>query len=374
MNAFAGEAFTIRENVPLSSFCTMGVGGPARYFAVASSLDDLLSSVAHAHERGLPLAVVGAGSNIICSDAGFSGLVVKVGVKGIAFDPQSGSLSAKAGEEWDDVVRLTVQNHCAGFECLSGIPGTIGAAPIQNVGAYGQEIADTLVSLTAVDRATADVRTMTAADCEFGYRTSWMKSAGRDRLIVYQVDFQLRPHGAPTMTYKDVVAFATDAGWSSPSLQDVRDAVVAIRRRKGMVLDASDPDTRSVGSFFLNPVVSTGHAAEIQRAVAGTAATVAAFPAADGMVKIPAAWLLEAAGIRRGEQLGGAAVSSKQPLAITNRGTATAADVIALAASIKRRVYDAFGVQLTPEPRFIGFDDGSPEVAFLRGPDGMSAH
>lgn len=373
MNVFAGQGFAIRENVPLSGFCTIGVGGPAKYFASARSLGDLQLCAARSRDEGLPLTVVGAGSNIICSDAGFPGLVIRVAVKGIDFEPRSGSLSAKAGEDWDDVVRLAVERECAGFECLSGIPGTVGAAPIQNVGAYGQEIADTLVSLTAVDRVTADVRTMTAAECDFGYRTSWMKTAGHDRLIVYQVDFQLRPRGAPTVTYKDVVSFAGDAGWSRPTLKDVREAVLAIRRRKGMVLDPSDPDTRSVGSFFLNPVVSSDRAAEIQRA-AGTDTSVPAFPTPDGMVKIPAAWLLEAAGVRRGEQCGGAAVSSKQPLAITNRGAATAADVVGLAVSIKRRVYDAFGVLLIPEPRFIGFDDSSPEVAFLRGPDGMSAH
>ena len=253
-----------------------------------------------------------------------------------------------------------------GWRVLSafrGSPGSAGGTPVQNVGAYGQEVAQTIAEVTVLDRQSGDVATLSSAECKFGYRTSRFKREDEGRFVVCEVLFELSS-GPPTMTYPDVLRHLTLQGLASPALADVRDAVLSIRRRKGMVIDPSDPDTRSVGSFFMNPVVDADRHAGLVSTAAGP---VPGFVLQEDQVKIPAAWLIEQSGFARGYQSGTVGLSSKHPLAIVNRGAAAARDVVALAVRIKRQVADHFGIWLHAEPSFVGFGD-DPDVTFLRTP------
>ena len=344
------------ENRPLAPMTTLGIGGPARYFADSASVDHLVAGVKWASERGLPLFVLGGGSNVVISDAGFAGLVLRLSIRGVEAAPIGDHiiLRAGAGEEWDPLVGLAVENEWAGFECLSGIPGRVGATPIQNVGAYGQETSETIESVEALDLRTLDLVTFTADECRFGYRMSRFKSEDRDRYIITRVVYRLTAGGAPAIRYADLERYLGEQGIASPGLADVRKAVLAIRRRKAMVIDADDRDSRSVGSFFVNPVVTPAEFEEIKKR---EGERIPSFPAANGQVKLSAAWLIERAGINRGYVRGGVGTSSKHALAIINRGGGTAREVEELAAEIKSRVLDRFGVLLTPEPIFVGMRD-----------------
>ena len=359
----ADRALDLRTDVPLAPLTTLGVGGPAKWFVRAATIDEVAAAVTWSSERRLPLLVLGGGSNLVVADAGFDGLVLQIALGGIDFHLQgeATTLRVGAGEPWDAVVAAAVARGFAGVECLSGIPGTVGGTPIQNVGAYGQDVSRTIVSVTTLDRTSGSVRDLAAADCGFGYRTSRFKSDDHGRFIVCGVTFSLRV-AAPTVAYPDVIVECERRGLAVPSVADVRDAVLSIRRRKGMVIDAADADTRSVGSFFMNPVLDAERRA---RLVAAADGPVPAYELPGGAAKIPAAWLIEQSGFRRGDQEAGAGISSKHPLAIVNRGGATARDVVGLAVRIKRRVADRFGVWLRPEPAFVGFTD-DPDVAFLQ--------
>jgi len=349
--------------VPLAPLTTLGIGGPAEWFVRATTADD----VAEAHEwsdrTGVPLFVLGGGSNVVIADRGIPGLIVMMAIGGTAFrrDREDTMVSAGAGEPWDPLVEATVNRGLAGIECLSGIPGSVGGTPIQNVGAYGQEVATVIQDVTVFDRVSGTLAVIAASDCGFAYRTSRFKQRDASRLIVCGVSFRLRP-GVPTVTYPDVVTLLRETGNRTLTVRDVRDAVLTIRRRKGMVLDPADPDTRSVGSFFTNPVVRAGIHAQTASAFPGP---VPGFAAGAGQVKMSAAWLIEHAGYSCGHHAGAVGLSSKHPLAIVNRGGATARDVLEFAGRIKRAVIDRFGIWLTPEPAFIGFDDGDLAVAFL---------
>ena len=340
-------------NVPLSPLTTLGVGGPSAWYQVARSRDEVATAHAWADEHALPLFVLGGGSNLVIADEGFPGLVLRIALEGHAFDAQGGRtlVRAEAGEPWDALVAAAVERGLAGLECLSGIPGYVGGTPIQNVGAYGQEVADTLDHVDVFDRDERVMRTLTAADCRFSYRMSRFKGDDAGRFVICGVTFHLEP-GPPSTTYPDVVRFLQQAGIAQASLADVRAAILTIRRSKGMVIDVDDADSRSVGSFFMNPVVP-----EVQREDVSRTAGVPApgFEVAGG-VKVPAAWLIERAGFTRGFTDGAVAISSKHPLALVNRGGARAADVLRLAATIKRRVMDRFGIALRTEPVFVGFE------------------
>jgi UDP-N-acetylmuramate dehydrogenase len=268
---------------------------------------------------------------------------------------------AAAGEPWDDLVAAAVGRELAGLECLSGIPGSVGGTPVQNVGAYGQEVADTIERVTAFDRRQGCFLTLANADCRFAYRMSRFKREDSGRFVVCDVAFRLRP-GSPTTTYPDVRRYFERHAIVAPTVADARSAVLDIRRQKGMVTDPGDPDTRSVGSFFMNPVVSQ----DVHQRVTGQSPNghVPGFTLAGGNVKIPAAWLIEQAGFARGYGAGRAGLSTKHPLAIVNRGGATARDVLDLAVQIKRTVLDRFGIPLYPEPVFVGFA-GDPDVSYL---------
>jgi len=345
------------DNVSLAPFTTLGVGGPARWFARAASVEDL---VAASRWRDAPLFVLGGGSNLVVSDEGFDGVVVLIAIQGIvttAAGPDT-RVSAGAGESWDGFVSFAVKHGLAGIECLSGIPGTVGGTPIQNVGAYGQEVASIIEWVDAVDRETGAAVRLSGADCAFGYRTSRFKRDDAGRFMICNVTFRLQPGAAATMTYPDLAAYFSGQESVSPDVRAVREAVLAIRRRKGMVVDAGDPDTRSVGSFFMNPVVD--------RSVFEQIAAAPGYPMQNDTVKIPAAWLIEHSGFGRGYVDGAVGLSTKHPLAIVNRGGATARDVVRLACRIKRTVLDRFGIGLRPEPVFVGFIDDA-DIEFLRG-------
>jgi UDP-N-acetylmuramate dehydrogenase len=354
----------VQPAVALSPHTTLGVGGAARWFMRAESIDDVVAAHRWSIDRGIDMFVLGGGSNIVTADSGIDGLVVSLALSGIASATDGGDtlLTVSAGEPWDSVVRASIARGLAGLECLSGIPGTAGATPIQNVGAYGQEVAETIDRVTVYDRLASRTRILGREECGFAYRMSRFKRDDKDRFIVCDVTFRLRA-GSSTVTYPDIIDYLDRAGITSPSIHDVRQAVLAVRRRKGMVLDSTDPDTRSVGSFFMNPMVS---AADRERVASVAGVPAPGFALADGRVKIPAAWLIEHAGFQRGDADGPVGISTKHTLALVNRGGATARDVLRLATRIKRRVSDRFGVLLRPEPVFAGFDN-DPEVEYLVG-------
>jgi UDP-N-acetylmuramate dehydrogenase len=351
-----------REGVRLHQLSTLGVGGPARWFIEARSVADVGLAHRWCTERGLELFVLGGGSNVVIADEGFDGLVLSMGIRGVRVTEDSGgtTVSAGAGESWDALVSSLVERGLSGVECLSGIPGTVGGTPIQNVGAYGQEVAGSIVDVAVFDRAHAAFVDLTAGDCGFSYRMSRFKGRDAGRFIVCGVTFRLR-RGAPTTAYPDVAAEIEQRRIVTPGVRDVRQAVLAIRRRKGMVLDERDPDTRSVGSFFMNPVVPLAVRDQIA-IVSGESPP--AFAVDRDRVKIPAAWLIERSGFRNGRDEGAVGLSTKHPLAIVNRGGATTRDVLRFAARVKRAVIDWCGVWLLPEPVFVGLD-GDADADFL---------
>ena len=343
-----------QERVTLAPLGTLGIGGAARWFSRARGVEDVVDAHAWADAHGVPLFVLGGGSNLVIADAGFDGLVLQVGIAGInvSLRDQDMLVSAGAGEAWDDLVAFAVKRDLAGIECLSGIPGTVGGTPIQNVGAYGQEVSNVIESVHAFDRTTGRTVTLTAADCGFAYRMSRFKQQDAGRFIVCHATFRLRAGGAPTVTYPDLVDDLRRGGVSTPKVADVRTSILRIRRRKGMVVDPEDSDTRSVGSFFMNPIVDR---VTFKQIAASADARVPHFLMQNGDMKVPAAWLIERSGFARGHVDGAVGLSTKHPLAIINRGGATARDVLRLARRIASAVRDRFGVTLRPEPVFVGF-------------------
>jgi UDP-N-acetylmuramate dehydrogenase len=342
----------ILERVALAPYTTFQIGGPARWFAEAVSEDDIAAGVAFAASRGVPRFVLGGGSNLLVSDEGFPGLVLRIGLLGISQD--GCGFTAAAGEDWDGLVACAVAAGCAGVECLSGIPGTVGGTPVQNVGAYGQEVSQTIVSVRAFDRESAGFVDLPASACGFSYRRSIFNSVARERYIVSRVEYSLRKDGAASFVYADLAKHFAASGVASPSLVEVRDAVRSIRRGKGMLLVDGDADCRSAGSFFKNPVVAVSAVGLIAGKLGVEEKSVPAYPAAAGEVKLSAAWLIERAGFAKGFALGNAGISSRHTLALINRGGARAADVIALRERVVETVEVRFGVHLEPEPVWVG--------------------
>jgi UDP-N-acetylmuramate dehydrogenase len=336
---------------------TLQVGGAAQWYLRATNVDDVRAAHAWARQRGVPLFVLGGGSNLVVADEGIRALVLHVAIGGIDLraDRDETVVDAGAGEPWDPLVARLLDAGCAGIEGLSGIPGLVGGTPIQNVGAYGQEVSNTIERVTVFDTGTGEIVELANADCGFSYRQSRFKQADAGRFIVCGVRFRLRRE-PPIVTYPDVVSWIERNRVERPTVADVRRGVIEIRRRKGMVLDPADADTRSVGSFFMNPIVPALRQAELG---------CPSFPLPDGRVKVPAAWLIERAGFAKGSGTGRAGVSSKHPLAIINRGGATANDIIDLACVIKRGVLERFGIALRPEPVFAGFGDDQ-RIRFLQ--------
>jgi UDP-N-acetylmuramate dehydrogenase len=331
--------------------------------AVAETQEDVHAIHQWSVQHDLPLFLLGGGSNIIVSDHGFAGLVLSMAVTGVTMTSTGGTtiVAAGAGVSWDRLVESLVAQGLSGVECLSGIPGTVGGTPIQNVGAYGQEVANVIERVSAFDRSRSDFVELGPGDCGFSYRMSRFKARDAGRFIVCGVSFRLTTSN-PVLTYPELVGELARHGTAHPRPKDVRDAVLAIRRRKGMVLDDGDPDTRSVGSFFMNPVVTLDERKRIADLVGDE---VPGFTAAESRVKIPAAWLIERAGMRKGHADQTVGLSTKHPLAIVNRGGATTRDVIRFAAKVKRAVVDWCGVWLRPEPVFVGLE-GDEDVEFLQ--------
>jgi UDP-N-acetylmuramate dehydrogenase len=348
---------------PLSAYTTFRLGGPAARFAVASTAGELTGAVVEADSAGEPVLVLGGGSNLLVADSGFPGLVVRAASAGISVSETGDrvAVTVEAGENWARLVDWAVSEKLAGIECLAGIPGLAGATPIQNVGAYGQEVAATISAVRVFDRAERAERALSQAECQFGYRNSVFKASAwpdagspTGRFLVLSVTFALAsdPVSAP-VRYPELARKLNVAVGERAPLGEVRDAVVALRRGKGMVLDPADPDTASAGSFFTNPVLSREQFAELERRAPG--AGVPSFAAEDGQVKVLAAWLIEHAGFGKGFQgPGGARISTKHTLALTNAGGATTEDVIGLARQIVAGVREAFGVELTNEPTLVG--------------------
>jgi UDP-N-acetylmuramate dehydrogenase len=328
----------METDAPLAPLTTLRLGGPASRLMTAETEADLIEASG--------ALVLGGGSNVVIADAGWDGAVVRVATRGVELDGDR--LHAQAGEPWDDVVAMTVAEGLAGFECLSGIPGLIGGTPIQNVGAYGQEVSETIESVRLLDRARAEVEVWPAERCAFSYRQSIFKR--NDRYVILAVSFRLQPGGmsAPIRYAELARALGVELGESAP-LAAVREAVLELRRGKGMVLDPADPDTVSAGSFFTNPIL----ARDAFEALPGPDAPPA-WPQPDGRVKVSAAWLIERAGFHKGYGNGTAGISSKHTLALVNRGGARTADLVSLAREVAAGVDERFGVKLRPEPVFIG--------------------
>lgn len=353
----------LEENKPLAPFTTFGIGGPARWFVEASNEGQIGEATAWARAKKLPLFVLGGGSNLLVSDAGFDGLVLRVALRGVAVAASEGHAlyRAAAGEDWDGFVQRTMDDGCAGLECLAGIPGTVGGTPVQNVGAYGQEVSSTIDKVRVFEIETGRFSEFSARECEFGYRISRFNTRDRGRFIVTRVDSRLTPGGEPTVRYAELARFLSEK--TKPSLAEVAAAVRSIRATKGMLLVEGDPDLRSAGSFFKNPIVTeeqARHVAEVSQKEPPR------FPAGEGpehqgRVKIPAAWLIEQAGFTKGYRLGAAGISSRHVLALVNCGTAdgkrsaTAAEILALADKIQEAVEDRFAIRLEREPVLLGF-------------------
>lgn len=348
----------IQENISLAPFTTLQVGGPARYFVEAQSESDVGDALHFAVERRLPIFVLGGGSNLVIADEGWPGLVLKIGVIGVRFnaDGDDTLFDAGAGENWDDFVAQTVEHNCAGIECLSGIPGTVGGTPVQNVGAYGQEVSHSITRVRVLEIATGKVSELSNEQCRFAYRTSIFNATECGKYIVLTVGYRLRQCGMPTLDYADLKHHFAAAG-TRPTLQEVRNAVRDIRRSKAMLLVSGDEDCRSAGSFFKNPVVSEAEADRIE-ALARQRVPGKVLPryAAEGRrVKLAAAWLVEQAGFHKGYTREPVGISRKHSLAIVNRGGATARDILALKKEIEDKVFDVWGIRLQPEPVFVGF-------------------
>ncbi len=337
----------VLEHVSLKHYTSLELGGDARYFVECASVTDLQLALEWARKKNLRVQILGGGSNIVFSDNGFDGLVIKINMRGISVHDDI--VSTGAGEPWDSFVGRMIEYGLGGIECLSGIPGLVGGTPIQNVGAYGQEVCETIVSVEALDRERLETVTFTNEECLFSYRTSRFKTTDAGRFVITAVEFKLNKNGKPAIRYPDVEKYFTAQG-VQPTLLNVREAIRSIRKKKSMVLDPADPYSRSAGSFFTNPVVSREVFAETQRkweSLEGTG-SIPSYPSND-KVKIPAAWLVEHAGFVKGFRKGGIGISANHSLALVNYG-GTSEELLSLAHNIQRSVQSKFGVRLEIEP------------------------
>ncbi len=336
----------------LSNFTTLKVGGPAQKIVHAHTEDELVEFVKAADKAGEQVLILGGGSNLLISDAGFAGTVIRVESKGNALDYDAcsgGMIEVSAGEDWDKFVALTIEKGFADLESLSGIPGTIGGAPIQNIGAYGHEVSETIARVKAYDRTKGEITTFTNEQCRFSYRNSVFK-AEAGRYVILNVAFQLRKgEQSLPITYAELAKFlSVNIGDRAPVVE-VRKAILQLRGRKGMLIDAGDVNSNSAGSFFVNPILNKDMADKLP-------ADAPRWPQTDGRVKTSAAWLMEHAGVNKGEKLAGAQISNKHVLALTNSGDATAGDIVELAKRARAKVFEKFGVKLEAEVQLVGLD------------------
>jgi UDP-N-acetylmuramate dehydrogenase len=351
---------SLREQVPLAPYTTLGIGGAARFLAEAVTEAQVIEALDFADARSLPVFILGGGSNIVVSDDGFDGLVIRIALRGIK-QKDDGVIVAAAGEEWDPFVCRCVEYRLAGIECLSGIPGTVGGTPVQNVGAYGQEVGEVIVAVRALDRITQQVIELNNRECGFAYRTSIFNTSKRERYVVLSVSYVLHAGGESRISYPDLLRYFGDRT-ETPGLTEIREAILQIRDRKAMILRPDGPDARNAGSFFKNPIVP----ADIALPAEETARRLGSlhrdelmprYPLADGKMKLSAAWLIEHAGYAKGYCRGRVGLSSKHTLALINRGGATAQELLSLMRDIQTAVRATFGVELIPEPVFVGFHE-----------------
>ena len=347
----------IQSDIELKNLTTLKIGGAARFFVSAETEEDVVEAVKFADEHDLKIFVLGGGSNILISDKGFDGLVLQVNLKGIELEKEENDeviIAAKAGEDWDEFVNFCVEKNLAGIECLSGIPGFVGGTPIQNVGAYGQEVSETITRVKVYDRKSKEILTLNNAECKFTYRSSIFNTTDKNRFIVLQVNYKLQKNGAPKIVYKDLIEFFDG---ENPDLKETREAVCRIRAEKAMLVRQGGLDAQSAGSFFKNPIVPKTQFEKISEAAKkSNLGDVPGFKADDENVKIPAAWLIEKSGFHKGFQKGNAGLSTKHTLALTNRGDAKASEIISLKDEIQRKVLEIFGIELKTEPIFVGFE------------------
>ena len=349
-------SFLIEKNVSLAEFTTFKIGGRAGFFASAGSETEVVEALQFAKQNNLNVFILGGGSNVLIADEGFDGLVLQIALKGISIsrgDEKIVRVTAQAGEDWDEFVKLCVQKNLQGVECLSGIPGWVGGTPVQNVGAYGQEVSETIASVQCFDRESEKVIELTNAECKFAYRTSLFNTIERNRYIVLAATFALRTNGEPKIVYRDLQNYFGDR---KPNLRETREAVIKIRAAKSMVIDPQDPNSRSAGSFFKNPIVTKEKFTEIEELAHLSGIEIVPFFTVDNnSVKIPAAWLIEKSGFHKGFQKETVGLSTNHTLAVVNLGNAKAADILALKDEIESKVKHCFQVELKPEPVFVGF-------------------
>jgi UDP-N-acetylmuramate dehydrogenase len=351
------SALNIRQNISLAEKTTLKIGGAARFFVEAKSENDIVEAVRFAAENNLKIFILGGGSNVLIADEGFDGLVLQIALQGISAVRESGEttfVTAQAGEDWDEFVAFCVGENLAGVECLSGIPGFVGGTPVQNVGAYGQEVSETIISVRVFDRRTNSFADLTNLQCGFAYRTSIFNTTEKNRFIVLAVTYALQRGGEPKIVYADLKKYF---GGQKPSLADARRAVIEIRAAKSMVIDEKDPNSKSAGSFFKNPVVPKAKFREIaETAKSAGIERVPSFPVDEKRVKIPAAWLIENSGFYKGFRKGNAGLSTRHTLAVVNFGGASAREILALKEEIQAKVNARFEILLETEPIFVGFD------------------
>jgi UDP-N-acetylmuramate dehydrogenase len=355
----------IERGRSLSELTTLGLGGPAREFVRVEDRETLVEALRWAEASGAPVGILGGGSNLVVADAGFPGLVLHMATRGIEISRTGNEalLTVQAGEVWDDVVALSLNENLAGLECLTGIPGSAGATPIQNVGAYGQEVSDTLEAVEVLARDTLSTRWLSAGECDFGYRMSRFKREP-ERFVVLAARFRLRWKGAPLLRYPELVQ-AVNARASTPSVQEVANVVRDLRAKKSMLLRPDDENRQSAGSFFMNPVLTHERAECVkQEALAHGIVTrvqeVPSFAAGEGLTKLAAGWLIERAGIAKGMRRGAVGVSTKHALALVHHGGGSTRELLALADEVRERVRSVFGVELELEPVRWGFTSPTP--------------
>jgi UDP-N-acetylmuramate dehydrogenase len=355
----------IQHQVSLAPLTTLELGGTASSFADIDSVEVAKEAIRWAARNSQPVAILGGGSNIVVSDDGFDGIAVRAALRGIQVkDGESVvRVTAAAGEPWDELVEMAVAENLAGLECLSGIPGWVGATPIQNVGAYGQEVAGVIAGVRVLDLTSLEERTLGREACGFGYRTSSFREFP-DRFLVLAVTYALERGGRPKIEYRELKR-ALGIGRATPTLAKVRSAVLELRRSKSMVISEDDPNRRSVGSFFINPIVDGATLASLDSGLRASGAlpateSVPTFPVADGRFKVPAAWLIEKAGFEKGLRRGSFGISSAHALALVHYGGGSAAELVALARDIREGVRRRFDIELQPEPVFLGFPTANP--------------
>ncbi len=353
------------SDVSLAPLTSLELGGTARYFVEVADTATAREAIRWARRNDLPLAIIAGGSNVVAADGGWPGILLRVAMRGLVLEREGDvvRVTAAAGESWDGLVERSVGEDLAGVECLSGIPGSVGATPIQNVGAYGREVSEVVENVQVLDLQSLDLRSLSGAECGFGYRTSTFREIP-GRFLVLAVTFRLLRGGTPTVTYRELEK-ALGARRGTPSVAEVREAVLDLRRAKSMVIDETDTNRRSVGSFFVNPVLNAVSLAVLEEEARGSGAlrpgeSLPSFPIGEDRFKVPAAWLIEHAGFAKGLRRGSVGISNAHALALVHHGGGTTAELVALARDIRESVRQRFAIELQPEPVFLGFPTRNP--------------